>query len=929
MSGLRLLNPCAKPFGPLSNLFAFRMYIDSEQWSNVNQYVYSNMIEDPSSRSKLKRDLSRSNSQCSDEKKEKYYSQYRYHKKRSEDAMISKALETALKAKYSEPKVMAILQKTGKRPIEYDDPDELLGTGEDGKGQNLVGKYSMQIRDEYRRNFVNVLSEEEQMDLYKANVAYNLLKQLIQEEGNDLSIFEPNGVKDIRIRKVSDLLSVYVARGGPADKSSERAMRVSALLGDSLAKNFFFERGSDRTLLFRLAVKSPYVIPGELRKLYLQNVSQSRLTILREKAMSLYIDYLLDKNYPELAKDKYSAAKAEQLGQITADEYDSLADNLLRFSQNLPVKLSKEIFNLKKELAPIPAPVLQRAEEFNLEAVAIAIDVDERAKRMEDKNEDPVKITAGQPDINTGNADLGILQAGSFQALSPNIFTGILEIDNLGFPSVTHYILARKFASLWSIDSLKQAFPYILRQPSIRRWDPQVGRTAEWDKRFVRNFAMVENIDKLYTAKKQEEDALRLKALAKKAMDVKFRNRALQSLLLNTERQRLLWNSKDFVLGLGDSGRGENFVGKYLETLRQEAFDRQTEENRVVLTADTLYTVVGDDTDIKLWMSKKIEDIIGVARKIISYTKQKYMVTLPLNASLVQIVLREILHWDLYDSENIALSTPTWFPQLVWQHINRKSRDSPEIVRVLWSHIAVTLQFFILGNDNPTLNDLKIGLLKLEDYLAEPFFCENVLPETPENNCILLALVNIMKTLVDCNKKTPALLPKTAYLTDTGELAEIESRAIPQEPRLGLIDITTALAILLKSRVTDSTEDDFSEQMLKAEERIAVDVAEEGEEGLAEEEYDEEENEDFAVDESDAEDGAGEDDLSAVSIYLQNRADFKYEVVQRGQVLRRNYITEVWSVSKELLKAVTTVKGYKNIPQKVLDNRVNFFATLF
>ncbi len=934
-----MLNPCLRPYGPLSNIHAFRMTLDKEQWSTVSQYIYSNMIDDPFARAKLKKQLSRSESQCDGDGDRKEFQdgfkQYTYQRHRSDDALVSQALETGLKVKYADPEVMAILLKTNNATLEYTSSDALLGMGEDGKGQNLVGKYSMQMRDEYRKLIEGVQTPEEKDRLYAAYIAYTLLKQLIQEEGNDLSVFEPGNAGDIRINKVADLLAIYVSRGGPPELSSERAVRVASLKGDEAAKAFFFERGADKTEIYQVAVKSPFVIVAELRKLYLEGLSRNRLVVLRDKAMGIYIDSLLEANYPELSKSDYAQAKEEQLGQISADEYYKLGDSLLQHSQNLPVPLARKIADLKKQLAFIAPNVIANAERFDLSDVVRAQAVDEQVRKAGQRAQlQIIKIAPGKPDVANGGSDLALVKIQSFQALSPLYFTGVLEIDGLGFPSVMHYVMARKFASLWSVKDLMDAFPYILRQPSSRFWQQGV-RTEQWDKLFVRNFALFENIDKVFREKRKEEDAVRLRELARKALNEKFENRALQNLLLSTENARLVWNSKDYILGSGDSGSGENFVGKYLEQLRTLIFDRQAEENRIFLTADNLYAVLGDDQDIKLWMERKVGDIIQTARKLISYSKAKFQVTLPLSAKLIKIVMREIMHWDIHEIPGIRLSTPAWFPVIVWKFVNSKSRETPEIIMTLWSHIAVALQYFILGNDNASLSDLKTGLLKLEDLLSVPFLCQDIF-EDNEESCILVALVNILRAMVGYNKQSAVLLAKTAYVTEEGALAEVENQTIPTEPRITIVDVATAVAVLTKTRSGEGKEEDLADIVIRAEERLVNEPGEAEDETRAEEEYDPEAQEDFEVEESEAEeeeeekdDGAGSNDMVAVSSYLQTRPDLKYEVRQRGgELITRSYVAEPWGLTKVLIEAVNNVKNNRTLSRRVLQNRINFFATL-
>ena len=44
MSSIRIYNPEELPFGLLSNNFNYKMLVDDEEWDNVSQYIYTNLI---------------------------------------------------------------------------------------------------------------------------------------------------------------------------------------------------------------------------------------------------------------------------------------------------------------------------------------------------------------------------------------------------------------------------------------------------------------------------------------------------------------------------------------------------------------------------------------------------------------------------------------------------------------------------------------------------------------------------------------------------------------------------------------------------------------------------------------------------------------------------------------------------------------------
>ncbi len=91
-----------------------------------------------------------------------------------------------------------------------------------------------------------------------------------------------------------------------------------------------------------------------------------------------------------------------------------------------------------------------------------------------------------------------------------------------------------------------------------------------------------------------------LRNYAKIAIDEKFKNINFQNVLISTGNRPILWNDLlDNVLGVGPNGRGENFVGKYLVSKRNE-INKNTPVYKV--NEKNIITLLNTDTFLFDWV---------------------------------------------------------------------------------------------------------------------------------------------------------------------------------------------------------------------------------------------------------------------------------------------------------------------------------------
>jgi predicted NAD-dependent protein-ADP-ribosyltransferase YbiA (DUF1768 family) len=172
---INLYDPIAK-YGPLSNNFISRIKINKKIYKNVTEFIYKNMIPIMYQQG-IKKDKD-------------IFMEYIRIRDYIKGRIQQNSLEEALNVKYSNPDMMNILLSTGNSNLVYVSGSEILGNGRSGKGMNLVGRYSMQIRNQ-KANEIKIQNEIKtyQNNIYEAYLIYESLKKLILDYDNNLSDF--------------------------------------------------------------------------------------------------------------------------------------------------------------------------------------------------------------------------------------------------------------------------------------------------------------------------------------------------------------------------------------------------------------------------------------------------------------------------------------------------------------------------------------------------------------------------------------------------------------------------------------------------------------------------------------------------------------------------------------------------------------------
>ncbi len=263
---------------------------------------------------------------------------------------IQSAVELAYKAKQDSNDILTRkLLSTDNSPIKYISDNDFLGVGQQGTGNNLIGKYLMQIRRQLR----NASKYKEQAKLQQDR-DYALYEAYIAQKGLQSEIF--NG-KD---------LSIYLGKTPSAiiDMIGRSELVKGALTQDTVI-NVLHKKGLIDKDVY-IAIDHPTTLVQAVRKQELRQLYNRQVSRRKRLVFEMYSDYTLKKHYPDLKPDQYNTAKEQQMSKIGAEtllEMENQAYEL--FNQGmLSSKLSD---NIDTKFLQIPLPSkkdITEAEEY-------------------------------------------------------------------------------------------------------------------------------------------------------------------------------------------------------------------------------------------------------------------------------------------------------------------------------------------------------------------------------------------------------------------------------------------------------------------------------------------------------------------------------------------------------------------------------------
>jgi predicted NAD-dependent protein-ADP-ribosyltransferase YbiA (DUF1768 family) len=898
MVNITILNPNDKIYGKLSNNYLHWMMVGKQNYPSVTNYIYSNMLLKPWIRAQLTtltpvKDV---------------YPKFLELLQLERNTIIKLGVENAYKSKFSQPELLTQLMATGNTELLYMGSDSFLGIGVNRNGFNYIGKYLMQLRRQKQLAIKDVekskLQEQKDKELYDIFVAYKALESLITYKKDNLKEYVGKTPQEI----IDMIGKDEVMKKAPTLENFRKTVELRLLPPE-----------------LYIAVTNPTILAEIVRKQQLRNLRTALIQKKKTIILEMYVDYLLAKNYPYLTPEQYPEAREQQFRKLGLQSLSELKNRVESYYEKglLSERLSK---NIDGEIISINIPT-----EEEVEAVELVV-----FTKVEQKVEE-IPTAEQQKPIEINSED------SIFSAVDDSV---LFKVDKYLYPTVAHYITTLQLANVPTIGSMDTAYSYIV--------DPALG-PIQSKANFYNLHSILLKYNKIYL----ENFSTRLLEHMKIGLDKKFENREFQNLLLITGNSNLLWGQKDdTILGIGTKeAKGQNQVGKYLEKIRENIKLERKDEDLVEFTTDEIMAVI-EDPIMFAWIQMRLNDMCYTIYASKNYTEMKTGTPIKINPEFVQDVVDKIYQpcsniYEMVDEVTAQLSQK--FRTMV-QKCPGFSSVGHDVVDILWKRIVVVLYYLVKYTQktsiSPTafLADLRRILATVERLVTQDNNCLD-LSGTPQENCILSALVNVIRNIIEFNKKlglsteigkTEIDLAKTIIL---GKDISDEIIPVVKKPRYFINEKGKKQEVITEDdefiyakqeaqKIMDQQAKDFW-LGIKGED-VGEDVGEDlggdqGEDVGPDIVPIEEEDDEFAEEVDDYDEDEDEKELwDDDAVPSDPGSDFfsaKITTFKLQQLLETiPEITDISTTIELLLGALETIKTYR-MPDRIKTNRVNFFAT--
>jgi predicted NAD-dependent protein-ADP-ribosyltransferase YbiA (DUF1768 family) len=780
---LLIYSPSSIPFGWLSNNYKQDdLVIDRKYWNSPTNYIYSSMLKSPISDytnnsyiTSLKLYGSQGKRSIGD-----VVPLYYEYQKDIDDMIRKRAFIKANDVKFKDDALLKKLLNTGNRPIYYISEDPVFGVqlrseGE-STGENFVGESLERLRTRKRIEEEIRTKELNEDEIYKTYVSYELLRKQIVENKDDLTSYQ-----NLSTDEVMKLI------GGKANLSKTEIIKE-------------LKEGKLDPIILE-AVKDPSILVKQLRKTYLRQLSGTLQKDEKDFVFDLYLNYLLKENFPDIEESQYGIAKTQQMKKLTVEEIAGKKDNLYEMYKS--GTLPDEIQNmLESKIKKIDEASVMEAERYLI----------------------PVK------DLNTSTSSLVdepltdaiLISAESEYADFSPTYEFPITVDLLKYPSVEMYILTQLIYSI----NVKESHKSPVRIAKMITYS-----YADAYKNIVSDSGGYKTIGEVRDEYEKQNFILtrdRLDSFAKHSLDAKFSVSNYQDILLSTGVKNLVWNDRnDFFLGVKEEmgQKGENFVGRYMEEIRNYLArnpDMSPEVNEANLS------VLLEDDFIRDWIKMRIQDMVYVTLQVKNATFPD--VDVAKSRDFINKVLNSLYPpCEIVQDASVMMAPSEYIYTLLrrfkdFKTVDKLKTDAEDNIKVedsatnvvleFSNYIMNILKFIVVKLDKKTVREVKQTIIDSELQLSDGKF--------PSEDCIYSAIVNILYRIKSINpvrtlKKSDVDVAINIILGSQGRKGSIESGV-----RSDLMEIPMEIPMDIPIPMTESaigeSESDISMSGMNAEE---------------------------------------------------------------------------------------------------------------
>ncbi len=725
-STIDIYDPADEPFGPLSNHFMHRMFIDSRSYPSVTNFIYSQLVRTPAFQSALR--------SCSNMRdiQSLAFDFVAKELKEIRDA----SLEVAYLVRFRHPRYREALLATGDAILRFKDDNEDLGTGASNQGRNMAGKLLMNVRSIVGKDYFELLKlqrdQNEYKSIYPAYRAYEALKYLIKTGRSDLEEFKgksPQQILDMANVPTSDVVSLDIfierfRRGDLPEALKNPGVDVAKLVRKHYLKKYANNLKSEQDKKIFIAVLSSFSQQNDITFDTLLNTFEEFGNVpFNNYLFQLIIDMFRSGCFPEV-----EAQLAPSLRPIPTEEEVKEA-SLYKPTDSTIVTIVRSN-NAKTTLL-----VSDEVVEFNPDTIT--------GRNLHAFDEDAEVIEFSKDDdkydfLSPYNTTLTLGDGSSVD--------GWIHINGLAYPSPMYFMLQNQFEYVTGCANDVYNYRFLLTDPQKESYALADFKSVEDTAQEFSKFLAVYFINKT-------------NYLCEKALDAKFEDEDLRQLLVATGAHRLVFNDTlEPNLGTGEDGLGFNFCGKRLEMLRSKFIDLGVRPAHVKpQTTVSIASMLHNNDELLKWFNSRLRDACTSVKNFYNYLTYKLQ-------SVPSTVTAEIAHHVLFEMYapchtirivGDGMQVPANFNRLVDSHMKPIKVDA-DAVHIMFMYMMSLSKLLLSSFANSDVDSVAAELVRLQNALVN-------LGSDDVSASVLSATANILQS---CKKFVRTMSAMKYFVTD-------------------------------------------------------------------------------------------------------------------------------------------------------------------
>lgn len=803
-------------YGKLSNNYVttygdVSLKIDGIVYTSVSNYIYSNLVQDDYNKRILVN--------YKPTETPNIYIKYReLFQNEIFNKLTKSSIELGILSKIeSFPEFKKELFKIKPNvEIIYNTESMILGIGNHNNGLNLYGKVMAKIISEITKTKSNDMQKIQQEN--KASLIYmiyNIYNYLLYNlmNGKDIIKFKNNTFEEIlmqisnntkyNIQLKKDSQEVIVHKYNKSELNNMLIREINRILDSnskSISDTFIYGIRQDNIEVAktrRLIYKNDIII----REYIIYIIKKKYASYIPEEDSDTYFISTKNKLFESLAKDKQQKLINRLIDLYDLGGFDSELQKNIDFKlQDYPEIIEEnEIIKLDESskseassssssssssspssISSYASKSLVASSEASTVSPLSFVDSDDeisnkrryKTTELRPKSQNVSEVMKDMEDMFTVSNDKIYINANSILSANYEEENKFFEIEGNMYPTIIHFIIKKRFEYLlrflnntekeisdlsYKLITYNGDFTYFGIFNSLIDEDLSLRLTSTFIDITTLNYVFnrVEYVI-MY-------DVMTL--LCQKALDMKFTNKRLLSILLSTGNNKIVNNdAENNMLGTGNnyvdryeglsntqineyltygnvSKDMSDIVGKYIMYIRDNS---KTSEIRKEISTDKLLVGIEKNAFVSKWVENKTKDILNIINGFTIYLNNKYDIKEIEDSHIYYIILTIFENCkDLYTQDRM-IEPPSFYVKMYTSLARKYEINNENTIVFCWKFI-----YNILDEVLKNKLQLEQTIIKSQKNITANKKCKKFVDE---DNCILSAIIHVLYLITQIQK---------------------------------------------------------------------------------------------------------------------------------------------------------------------------------